>query len=123
MSQIYGLGVRPDWWKLEPNPEPAAWAAIAETIEKHDPLCRGVVLLGQSAQAEALAAAFNAAARFDIVRGFAVGRTIFEDPARLWLTGAIDDAEAVERLAHGFAGLVQAWRDAKAQARARPAAE
>ena len=117
MTQIYALGVRPDWWKLEPSADPAAWAAISETIESHDPLCRGVVLLGQSAQEEALAAAFRAAASFDIVKGFAVGRTIFQEPARLWLTGAIDDAEAVDRLASGLDVLVQAWRAAKAGAR------
>jgi len=94
MEQIYALGVRPDWWKLEPAADPAAWVSIARTIQARDPLCRGVVLLGQSAQEEALVAAFQAAAGVDIVKGFAVGRTIFAEPARLWLTGAIDDAEA-----------------------------
>ncbi|HZC15479.1 MAG TPA: 5-dehydro-2-deoxygluconokinase [Caulobacteraceae bacterium] len=123
MSRIYDLGVRPDWWKLEPNADPAAWRAVAATLEARDPLCRGVVLLGQSAHAEVLVAAFKAAAAFDMIKGFAVGRTLFAEPARAWLTGAIDDAEAIDALANNFAALVEAWRSAKAAARARTAAE
>jgi 5-dehydro-2-deoxygluconokinase len=123
LQRIYGLGVRPDWWKLEPRADPAAWSAIARTIEAHDPLCRGVLLLGQAARPDALAAVFRAAARFDIVKGFAVGRTIFEAPARLWLSGEIDDDQATLALAAGFRTLVDAWRSAKAEALTRPAAE
>jgi 5-dehydro-2-deoxygluconokinase len=123
MSRIYDLGIRPDWWKLEPNADPAAWRAIAGTIQGHDPMCRGVVLLGLAAQTEALAAAFRAATPFKIVKGFAVGRTIFAEPARAWLTGAIDDAQAIDALARNFAVLVDAWRTAKGAAPARSAAE
>ena len=45
-----------------------------------------------------------------------MGRTIFAEPARLWLTGAIDDAEATRRLAANFEHLVQAWRPLKTPA-------
>jgi 5-dehydro-2-deoxygluconokinase len=120
MGQIYDLGVRPDWWKLEPA---ADWAAVDAAIRTRDPLCRGVLMLGQAAGPEALNAAFRAAAPFDVVRGFAVGRTIFEAPARAWLAGEIDDMAATQALASGFGALVGAWRAAKAEARERPAAE
>jgi 5-dehydro-2-deoxygluconokinase len=69
-----------------------------------------VVVLGLSAPQDALIAALKTAARHDIVKGFAVGRTIFEAPAREWLAGRIDDDEAVHRLAHGFQVLIDAWR-------------
>jgi 5-dehydro-2-deoxygluconokinase len=121
MTRLYDLGIKPDWWKLEPNPDPAAWRVIAEVLQTRDPLCRGILVLGQATGAEALVAAFKSAAAFDVIKGFAVGRTIFAEPARAWLTGAIDDAAAVETLARNFAGLVEAWRDAKA-VRARLAA-
>jgi 5-dehydro-2-deoxygluconokinase len=122
MSRVYDLGIRPDWWKLEPNADPAAWRAIAGTVQARDPACRGVVLLGQSAQTEILVAAFRAATPFKIVKGFAVGRTIFAEPARQWLTGAIDDAQAIDALARNFAVLVEAWRTAKGAAPAPVAA-
>ena len=37
-----------------------------------------------------------------MVKGFAVGRTIWHEPARRWLTGEIDDAQAVATLADEF---------------------
>jgi 5-dehydro-2-deoxygluconokinase len=123
LGELYAAGLRPDWWKLEPQADAAAWAAIAAAIEAHDPLCRGVLVLGQSARPEALAAAFETAAGFDVIKGFAVGRTIFEAPARAWLAGEIDDAAATDRLAEGFAALMRSWRSAKARARSRTAAE
>ncbi len=123
MERLYAIGVRPDWWKLEPSPDPAAWSAIAGIIEERDSLCRGVLVLGKSADAGTLVGVFQAAARFDVVKGFAVGRTIFEEPARLWLAGRIDAAETVDRLATNFQTLVEAWRSAKSGVLARSAAE
>ena len=29
MSELYSLGIKPDWWKLEPQPSAAAWKAKA----------------------------------------------------------------------------------------------
>ena len=109
LARLYAAGLRPDWWKLEPQRSPAAWGAIGGTIEANDPLCRGVVMLGLDAPAEELALAFAAAASTPWVKGFAIGRTIFTDPARDWLAGRIDDAEAVAAMAQRFEALVQAW--------------
>ena len=114
LARIYDLGVKPDWWKLEPMSDPTAWRNIAEVIGSQDPFCRGVVLLGLSQPMESLIAAFDATASVPVVKGFAVGRTIFNDAARAWLAGGIDDAEAVRQLAGRFSQLVQAWRRAKA---------
>jgi 5-dehydro-2-deoxygluconokinase len=113
LERVYDLGIRPDWWKLEPSEQPEAWAAIEETIQRRDPLCRGVLVLGLAAAAESLAAAFQAAAPFALVRGFAVGRTIFAEPARRRLAGEIGDTEAVAALARNLQGVVAAWRRAR----------
>ena len=45
-----------------------------------------------------------------IVKGFAVGRTIFNDAAEKWLAGKIDDAAAVADMADRFARLTRAWQ-------------
>jgi 5-dehydro-2-deoxygluconokinase len=113
LERLYDLGIRPDWWKLEPNEAPAAWAAIQDTIRRRDPFCRGVVVLGLAADAESLASAFQAAAPFDLVRGFAVGRTIFAEAARRRLAGEIGDAETVAMLAANLQAVVAAWRRAR----------
>ncbi|HEX3847777.1 MAG TPA: 5-dehydro-2-deoxygluconokinase [Steroidobacteraceae bacterium] len=113
LERLYDLGIRPDWWKLEPSERPDAWAAIQDTIGRRDPLCRGVLVLGLAANAESLASAFQAAAPFEVVRGFAVGRTIFAEPARRRLAGEIGDAETVAALAANLQAVVAAWRRAR----------
>jgi 5-dehydro-2-deoxygluconokinase len=113
LERVYDLGIRPDWWKLEPSEDPAAWAAIQDTIRRRDPLCRGVLVLGLAADAQSLASAFRAAAPFELVRGFAVGRTIFAEAARRRLAGEIGDAETVAALAANLRAVVAAWREAR----------
>lgn len=110
IRRLYSLGIRPDWWKLEPVSDPAAWREISAAVNENDPLCRGVVLLGLSAPEAELLASFEVAAPFPIIKGFAVGRTIFYDVAREWLSNRMDDDAAVAALAGKFKVLVDAWR-------------
>jgi 5-dehydro-2-deoxygluconokinase len=114
LEQIYDAGIFPDWWKLEPIGDRQAWSHVEAVITERDPFCRGVVLLGLSHPIEALVAAFDAAAASSVVKGFAVGRTVFHEPARAWLAGEIDDAAAVNALATTLSTLVVAWRRARA---------
>lgn len=113
IERVYGLGVYPDWWKLEPTTDPAAWRTIEAAILAHDPRCRGVVLLGLSAPSDALIAGIEAAAAFPIVKGFAVGRTIFGEVAARWLAKRIGDEEAVAALGDNLRVLADAWRNAR----------
>ncbi len=116
LRRLYGLGIRPDWWKLEPQTDASAWRAVAVAIEANDPLCRGIVLLGLEAPEAELEAAFASAAREPLVRGFAVGRTLFADAARRWLKGDIDDEAAIADMAARFRRLVEAWRRVRPEA-------
>jgi 5-dehydro-2-deoxygluconokinase len=113
---IYESGVRPDWWKLEPSPSAVTWKNIERAIAQADPYCRGVVLLGLSAPQSELAASFAIAAPFKIVKGFAVGRTIFGEIAREWFRGETGDEAAVKRMAANLSALVSAWRHVRAAA-------
>jgi 5-dehydro-2-deoxygluconokinase len=115
ISRIYETGVRPDWWKLEPSSSPATWKNIENAIVRADPYCRGVVLLGLSTPLSELIRSFAVAAPFKIVKGFAVGRTIFEEIAREWFCGATDDDAAVKGMAANLAALVSAWRQVRAE--------
>ena len=68
------------------------------------------MLLGLEAPEEDLAEAFAVARSCSLVKGFAVGRTIFAEPAAEWLAGRIDDRLAVERMAGAFGRLRDLWR-------------
>jgi 5-dehydro-2-deoxygluconokinase len=113
LRRLYDLCIRPDWWKLEPQATRTAWQFIGDEIRARDPFCRGVVLLGLEASEDALDQAFQTAASDSIVKGFAVGRTIFAEPADAWLRGQLDDAGAVAEMAKRFARLADAWKKAK----------
>lgn len=117
IRQFYAAGIYPDWWKLEPMRSEAAWQNAIAAIEEHDAHTRGIVVLGLDAPEAELAACFKAAARFPMVKGFAVGRTIFGDVARSWLAGGMGDAEAVTEMARRFARLCGIWDEARARAR------
>ena len=66
-------------------------------------------MLGLAASSEQLIASFEQAADFPLVKGFAVGRTIFADPAKRWLSGEIGDASAKAQLKENVQSLVVAW--------------
>ncbi|MBK5565771.1 5-dehydro-2-deoxygluconokinase [Ensifer sp. SSB1] len=109
LTELYDAGLKPDWWKLEPQASRGAWAAIDAVIEARDPLCRGVVLLGLEAPYEQLKDGFAAARTSKTVRGFAVGRTIFADAGRAWLGGTMSDDQAIADMAGRFKALVDLW--------------
>ena len=116
IRQFYAAGIYPDWWKLEPLTTAAAWQNAITAIEDHDRHTRGIVVLGLDAPEAELAASFQVAAGFPLVKGFAVGRTIFGDVARDWLAGALEDAAAVAEMATRFARLSGIWDAARAAA-------
>jgi 5-dehydro-2-deoxygluconokinase len=113
LHSFYALGIKPDWWKLEPQPEAGAWHAIDRVIAEQDPYCRGVVLLGLEAPVDQLADGFAAAQAAACVRGFAIGRTIFAEAAERWLRGEIDDRQAVDEMVARFGKLVTHWTAAR----------
>ena len=53
------------------------------------------------------------AASVPVVRGFAIGRTIFGSAAEAWLSGQMSDQQAVETMAERFRMLVDAWLSAR----------
>lgn len=121
IQQFYAAGIYPDWWKLEPLASAAAWEAACRAIEEHDRYTRGVVVLGLDAPEAELAASFRVAARFPLVKGFAVGRTIFGEVARAWFRGEMSDEAAVAEMARRYRRLCEVWDEARAAAREKAA--
>jgi 5-dehydro-2-deoxygluconokinase len=109
IERFYEIGVYPDWWKLEPLKTTEAWRNACEAITRNDPHTRGIVVLGLDAPAEELEASLKVAADFDLVKGFAIGRTILGDVARQWLANKISDAEAITEMAKRYRGFCDLW--------------
>ncbi|AOZ68056.1 5-dehydro-2-deoxygluconokinase [Rhodobacter xanthinilyticus] len=121
IRQFYEAGIYPDWWKLEPMATRAEWAEACAAIGHYDPHTRGIVVLGLDAPEAELAASFAVAAAFPMVKGFAVGRTIFGDVARGWMKGEMTDAAAVAEMARRYARLCGIWDEARTRATGKAA--
>ena len=121
MRRFYNLGVYPAWWKLE-SQSSAGWQEISNVIKEFDALCNGVLLLGLDAPEEDLRESFRVAAPNSVCRGFAVGRSIFGEAARLWFDGGIGDDEVVERVAASYLAMIRFWEEAAGSQQGRQAA-
>jgi 5-dehydro-2-deoxygluconokinase len=112
IKRFYNLGVRPAWWKLQPQ-TPASWRAIADVIAERDPWCNGILMLGLDAPEETLRRAFEDVAGIGLCRGFAVGRSIFNTAARAWFNGTLSDEAAIADIAERYRRLIVSWREAR----------
>ena len=116
IQRFYDIGVYPDWWKLEPLTTDAAWGSTVDAITRNDAYTRGIVVLGLAAEEAALAQSFAVAAKYDLVKGFAVGRTLFGEPAKAYMLDQISPADAVTAMAENYRRLCGIWDAARTAA-------
>lgn len=112
VERFYQLGIQPDWWKL-PSLLTTSWQSISLLIDKYDPDCRGIVILGLDAPEAELKQGFANAANIQWVKGFAVGRTIFGEPSRKWLGGVYTDSQLISEVKNKYLTLIQYWREVR----------
>jgi len=113
LTHIYQAGVKPDWWKLPPGETETEWLLIAAAARRHDPHCRGVLVLGMEASEDDLDRSFRLAAPHAVCRGFAVGRSIFADAAALWFAGRMADEQVIAEVASRYGRLITRWDEAR----------
>ncbi len=115
ITRFYDIGIYPDWWKLEPMQTAESWQNTIDAITTRDNHTQGIVVLGLGQTEQELAASFKLAARHPLVKGFAVGRTIFGDASRDWMAGKLTDQQAVAMMAANYTRMCQYWDDAKGE--------
>jgi len=75
-----------------------------------------VLLLGFEASEDDLFRGFQAAASHRLVKGFAIGRSIFADAATAWFAGRATDDEVIDDVAARYARLIALWHAARSGA-------
>jgi 5-dehydro-2-deoxygluconokinase len=110
LTRFYEIGVRPEWWKIPPNPDPDVWRRIGDVVREHDPYCAGLLVLGRGAAEEELVESFVAAASEPLCNGFAIGRSIYGDPARRWLAGELEVEELMSSVAERYEHMISLWQ-------------
>jgi 5-dehydro-2-deoxygluconokinase len=116
LEQIYEAGVFPDWWML---PSPASgeeWGKLSAAVERRDPHCRGILLLGQETGEEALREDFRRAAPFNVCQGFVASSPVYSDVAERWFGGALQDVEAAALVAARCERLIRLWDEIRGPA-------
>ncbi|RVU84700.1 5-dehydro-2-deoxygluconokinase [Leucothrix sargassi] len=111
IKRFYDIGVYADWWKISPQTH-AGWQAISALIEERAPHCEGIVMLGLDRPVDELRQGFKVAKQYPIVKGFAVGRTIFGEPSRRWFSNEIDDQQLIDQVSDNYKELVGYWQQA-----------
>ncbi len=109
VNRLYGLGIRPDWWKLEPLTSIASWKKMEELINTRDRFCKGVLLLGLDQPIDFLGDCFKLASHINLVKGFAVGRSIFGEIAEDWFSDRLTDSESIKLMSQNFQLLCDRW--------------
>ena len=109
---VYNSEVFPDWWKIAALPTQKDWDIVTKTIDGHDPHCRGILLLGADKPLDQLSKEFSLAARQEMCRGYAIGRSIFGAPCREWVAGRISEEEAEQKIYNNFITVIKSWEKA-----------
>ena len=107
IERVYALGVRPDWWMIEAQPNAAAWRNIGATIASIDRHCRGVLAIARSS--ETFASELALARGLGLIKGFAAGRLVFGEVIEAWMKNEINSKIAVARMAGRFAALAKTF--------------
>lgn len=112
IRDAYASGLVPAIWKIEGTPNRAAATMIDAAIrERPEPR---QVILGKGANAESIAGWFNAAAALPSTAGFAIGRSVFMEPAKAYLAGECAAAEVADTIASRYLGFIEQWKACEA---------
>jgi 5-dehydro-2-deoxygluconokinase len=112
IDEAYRRGLVPSVWKIEGTRSRTGARTIDAAIrERPEPR---QVILGKGADPASIATWFDAAAALPSTAGFAIGRSVFMDPAAAYLTGGATADEAAETIASRYLALIDQWKQREA---------
>jgi myo-inositol catabolism protein IolC len=112
IEQILAAGAEPTLWKVEGLETTEGCRAIAEAISANGRSAR-VIVLGRGVTLETAVGWLEAAAPVERFNGFAIGKTVWQEPLEAALRGEKTRAEAVDEIARRYLRLVDAWTAAR----------
>ena len=108
IRDAYARGLVPEVWKIEGTASAASAKIIDAAIrERAGPR---QLILGKGADAASIAAWFDAAAGLESAAGFAIGRSVFMEPASAYLQGRMSEDAAIEAIATHYLSLIDQWK-------------
>lgn len=107
IADAYTRGVVPDFWKIEGTTDVSAMEAIDRAISA-EPSSR-LVILGKGAGFDLIDDWFRAAASARSAAGFAIGRTVYWQPATDFLLGRMDREKATAAVCENYLRVIDSW--------------
>jgi len=112
IADFQAASVEPDIWKIEGLEDAAAANSVVAATQQGGRESVRCIVLGRDAPAERLDHWLQIAAGTQGFVGFAIGRSIWEQPLVDYLTGRIDEDGAIDTVATNYLHFVQTYRDA-----------
>ena len=109
VEHLYRVGLLPTWWKLPALESLEHWREIARIVRKCDPYCAGVIVLGLDQPLAELTPKLQFAKDSGIGVGFAIGRSIWRQPAEQWFAKKLSDQEAINLIEREFRIVLSKW--------------
>ena len=112
IRRAYARKIIPDYWKIEGVPDAAAMRVVDGAIlEREGPR---QLILGKGAGLETVGRWFESARGAASAAGFAIGRTVYWEPACEYLLGRAAADDAVHRMSANYLAVIELWRRARA---------
>lgn len=111
IRDAYAAGVVPDYWKVEGMPSAVAMHKVdAAVATRSGPK---LVILGKAATFDIIDTWFAAAGTASTAAGFAIGRSVYWQPAADYLLDKLDAATATQQIADNYLRVIAAWKSAR----------
>jgi 5-dehydro-2-deoxygluconokinase len=115
IAQAYRRNLVPQFWKIEGTASEEGARIVDAAIAEH---AQGrQILLGKAADMDTIERWFTVASKGTTAAGFAIGRSVFWEPAVAYLSGESTAAAASSEIASAYLRLVEAWQRTKAASR------
>ena len=113
ITEIQEAGIEPDIWKIEGLDERSDCVRVAEQTRaggRDDVAC---VLLGRGADNDKVDHWLYQAGEVEGFVGFAIGRSIWSDPLKQYLSGDLEREAAAAKVAENYTRFIEVWRQAE----------
>ena len=111
MERIYESGIKPDWWKLF-SKNRHAYEKISSLIKEKDAYCRGLLLSSFNEPLDEFKdrIALLRKKTLPIVKGFAVGESIFFEPIKDFYFKKTNREQAKNKIKKNYESVIEFWK-------------
>jgi 5-dehydro-2-deoxygluconokinase len=108
IRRAYARAIVPQFWKIEGVPDTEAMRMVDDAIVEREGARQ--LILGKGAGLDAISTWFEAARGAASASGFAIGRTVYWEPACQFLLGRLPADDAVHEMAANYVEVIRLWR-------------